>query len=72
MTPETCESQVDLQGNHLKRFADQFDREWELYSYNQHPVMLDYFRTANETKRRDQENEELRAEGKSPLDDQYT
>lgn len=43
MTPETCESQVELQGNHLKRFADQFDREWELFSYNQHPVMLDYF-----------------------------
>lgn len=69
MTPETCESQVELQGNHLKRFADQFDRDWELFSYNQHPVMLDYFRQSNEQQRAAREDQELREEGKSPLDD---
>lgn len=42
--PLNCESRVDLVGNGRKRFADQYDREWELYSYNQHPVMLNYFR----------------------------
>lgn len=69
--PFNCESKVELVGNARKRFADQYDREWELYSYNQSPMLLNYFKENNDFIREQRENEELRKNGEVPLDDQY-
>lgn len=55
--PFNCESKVELVGNARKRFADQYDREWELYSYNQHPMMLNFYRENNRSLQEENENE---------------
>ena len=72
MVPETSDTPVHLIPNWRKRFADQYDRDWELYSYNHHPVALEMFRKNNEEIREIKEDQEIRKSGKKTLEDQYS
>ena len=52
-------------------FADQFDRHYELYSYNVHPNQLFTYQLANERLLKETEDRHTRERGEQTLEDQF-
>jgi hypothetical protein len=70
-TPLTCHTPVELIPHAERRFSDQFDREWELYSYNHHPMALRAYDYNNKRIMDYAERQEIIERGDSPLDIQF-
>ncbi len=69
--PLTCQTPVHLiKTGWRKRFSDQFDREWELYSYNQHPFFLNQLKLGQEIMMKEKEEEEMKKKGEKTLEEQ--
>lgn len=51
-----------------RRFADQIERDYELVSYNQHPLQLDTYDAINHRLQEEQENNKLLEAGDKPID----
>lgn len=67
-TPFTAHTPVELIPHAERRFSDQFDREWELYSYNQHPMALHAYEQNNRRLMEHAERQEIIENGEKPLD----
>ena len=53
-----------------QRFADQLDRDYELWEANAHPYQSMFYAFYNNLRQEQVENQELRNQGKEPVEDQ--
>ena len=71
--PFTCETPVHLiQVEPERRFANQGDRDYELMASNQHPYQVHAYRSTNEQVKKELEYHQLRDNGETPIEDQFT
>ena len=52
------------------RFADQLDRDYELWEYNAHPYQTFFYDFYNSLRQEQMENKALRENGEEPMEDQ--
>lgn len=69
--PLNCQTPVERMPHAERRFSDQFDRDWELYSYNQHPMALYAYEQNNRRLMQEAEFQELVDNDQKPLDIQF-
>ena len=69
--PLTCETPTHLiKHGGERRMADQADRDFELISNNTHPYQMALYEKNNQIVLEEVENEQLRAQGLKPIEDQ--